>query len=53
MINAKIVDALDIFGQERDKPGFGMCGATDLPISGNGNEADAYYEYPEPRRLKG
>ena len=40
MINAKIDDAFerfiedalsknfDLFGQERDKPGFGMCGAT-------------------------
>jgi hypothetical protein len=24
-----------------------MCGATDLPISGNGKEADAYPEYPD------
>ena len=65
MINAKIDDAFerfiedalsknfDLFGQERDKPGFGMCGATDLPISRNIKEADAYHEYPEARRLKG
>jgi hypothetical protein len=48
-----LTENFDLFGQERDKPGFGMCGATDLPISGNIKEADAYHEYPEAQRLKG
>jgi hypothetical protein len=63
MINTKIDDVFersdalnekfDLFGQERDKPSFSMCNATDLPISGNIKEADTYHEYPKARRLKG